>query len=259
MTTPPTGPQEGRATDPGGWAGPVRDLGERELPPGADSLNVAGRRPAAVHSGFGQEWRKTYRLRFPSDTPSPREVIASWKEHFDEFWPEGNHFWRPRRGITPGEVGVAELSMPAGVKVATGLYVLYADDESFTLETAQGHMFAGWITFSATTEDGRTVAQAQTTMRASDPLYEAGLMLGGHATEDRFWEQTLNALARHFGAEGAVEHSTVLLQTGRHWGNAANIWYNASVRTTLHRLLTPVRFAWRELSRPPGKPKAGPR
>ena len=34
------------------------------------------------------------------------------------------------------------------MKLSTGVMVLYADDESFTLMTPQGHMFAGWITFS---------------------------------------------------------------------------------------------------------------
>ena len=41
------------------------------------------------------------------------------------------------------------------MKLSTGVMVLYADDESFTLMTPQGHMFAGWITFSATERDDR--------------------------------------------------------------------------------------------------------
>ena len=46
--------------------------------------------------------------------------------------------------------------MPGGLKLSTGVLVLYADDESFTLMTPQGHMFAGWITFSAFVSDGVT-------------------------------------------------------------------------------------------------------
>ena len=41
------------------------------------------------------------------------------------------------------------MSLPGGMKVKTGVMVLYADEESFTLMTPEGHMFAGWITFSA--------------------------------------------------------------------------------------------------------------
>ena len=33
------------------------------------------------------------------------------------------------------------------------MFVLYADEESFTLMTPQGHMFAGGITFSAERAD----------------------------------------------------------------------------------------------------------
>ena len=42
------------------------------------------------------------------------------------------------------------MTLPGKMKLSTGVMVLYADEESFTLMTPQGHMFAGWITFSAT-------------------------------------------------------------------------------------------------------------
>ena len=47
------------------------------------------------------------------------------------------------------------MTLPGGMKLSTGVMVLYADDESFTLMTPQGHMFAGWITFSATSATAR--------------------------------------------------------------------------------------------------------
>ena len=53
--------------------------------------------------------------------------------------------------------------------------VLYADEVSFTLMTPEGHMFAGWITFSAFEEAARRVAQTQVLMRAQDPIGELGL------------------------------------------------------------------------------------
>ena len=101
-------------------------------------------------------------------------MIAVWKQHFPEFWPKGNSFFAPLAGIAPGEVAALDLAMPGGLKLSTGVLVLYADDESFTLMTPQGHMFAGWITFSSFAEDGVTYAQAQVLMRASDPMYELG-------------------------------------------------------------------------------------
>ena len=79
--------------------------------------------------------------------------------------------------------------------------VLYSDDESFTLMTPEGHMFAGWITFSSHEEDGRPVAQTQVLMRAQDPISEMGLTMGGHRMENKFWEQTLANLATHLGVE----------------------------------------------------------
>ena len=82
-------------------------------------------------------------------TSRPQHAIATWKAHFPEFWPKGNRFAGALAGISPGDVALLDLAIGGGVKLSTGVFVLYADEESFTLMTPQGHMFAGWITFSA--------------------------------------------------------------------------------------------------------------
>jgi hypothetical protein len=61
------------------------------------------------------------------------------------FWPKRNRFFAPLAGIAPGEVAVVDVSMPGRIKLSTGVLVMYADEESFTLMTPQGHMFADWI------------------------------------------------------------------------------------------------------------------
>ena len=58
------------------------------------------------------------------------------------------------------------------VKLSTGVMVLYADDESFTFMTPEGHTLSAWITFSASREGDVTVAQAQALERTSDPFDE---------------------------------------------------------------------------------------
>src|SRR5258708_15927018 len=128
---------------------------------------------------------------------SPEQAITTWKAHFPEFWPEGNRFAGALTGISPGDVALLDLAIGGGVKLSTGVFVLYADEESFTLMTPQGHMFAGWITFSAEGGPDGTVVQAQVLMRANDPLYELGMMFGGHRKEDVFWAETLTALGRY--------------------------------------------------------------
>jgi hypothetical protein len=131
--------------------------------------------------------------------------------------------------------------MPGGLKLSTGVLVLFADEESFTLMTPQGHMFAGWITFSAFLEDGATTAQAQVLMRASDPLYEIGMIFGGHRQEDKHWEHTLRSLAEHFGVEPEVEMARVCVDRRREWSRWSNVWHNAGIRSGLHMLGTPLR------------------
>jgi hypothetical protein len=186
-------------------------------------------------------WQKTYRVPLRGASVSPAEVIAVWKANFATFWPERNWFFGALTGIAPGEVAVINLTMPGRVKLSTGVLVLYADEESFTLMTPQGHMFAGWITFSAQEEEGVTVAQVQVLMRANDPIYEVGLPLGMHRKENRFWEHTLRALAAHFDVEGEVESRAVCVDKRRQWSRVNNVWHNAAIRSGLYALATPVR------------------
>ena len=54
-------------------------------------------------------------------------------------------------------------------------------------------------------------------MRASDPIYEIGLTLGGHRQEDVFWDRTLTKLAAHFEHEGVVETQVVCVDRRRQW------------------------------------------
>jgi hypothetical protein len=235
--------------DAAAWAQPVDRLQVTAAAPGARNINVSGRRQTSPIQGFGRMWQKTYRVPLEGINATPAQVIDVWKRHFPEFWPKGNSFFAPLAGIAPGEVAALDLSMPGGLKLSTGVLVLYADDESFTLMTPQGHMFAGWITFSAFVEQGVTYAQAQVLMRASDPMYEIGMTLGGHGKEDKHWQHTLRSLAEHLGAAGEVVTTTVCVDRGRQWSRAANIWHNAGIRSGIYMTGAPIRLITRPFRR----------
>jgi len=226
--------------DAGNWAAKVERLAV-ERRDGVRGTNVAGRRLTGPVQGFGKMWEKSYSLNAGQVT-TPEDAIATWKAHFPEFWPRGNRFAGPLAGISPGDVALLDLAVGGGVKLSTGVFVLYADEDSFTLMTPQGHMFAGWITFSADQSGPDTFVQAHVLMRANDPLYEAGLALGGHRKEDLFWVQTLTALGERLGvADPQVDTRTVCIDSRRQWHHARNIWHNAAVRTMLQRLAAPFR------------------
>lgn len=222
------------------------------VPPGARNLNVDGKSAVSPLQGFGQMWQKTYVVRLDGADVTPADVIAVWKQHFAEFWPRRNYFYGPITGIAPGEVALLNIVV-GGMPLSTGVLVLYADDESFTLMTPQGHVFAGWITFSSYRgADDVTVAQAQVLMRANDPIYEFGLRFGGHASEDRFWRHTLTAVARHFGVTNApVVLTRVCVDRRLQWRHARNVWDNAAVRTTFYLMAAPLRWFGRLFGRRP--------
>ena len=125
--------------------------------------------------------------------------------------------------------------------MSTGIRVIYADDESFSFMTPEGHMFAGMNTFNAYTEE-TTTAQIQCLIRANDPLWEILFRLGITAKmEDDFWTHTLKALAAHLGASGEVEVEAICVDPKVQWAEAKNVWYNIAVRSTLHLLIHLLR------------------
>jgi hypothetical protein len=244
----PAAPAQPLPRDAGSWASKVDRLTETRV--GSPAANVVGRRLTGPVQGFGKMWRKTYRMNVGPGI-SPQRAIATWKEHFAEFWPQGNWFEAPLTGISPGEVALLDVGLGGGARLSTGVFVLYADEVSFTLMTPQGHMFAGWITFSAERalgSDGQraaearpTVVQAQVLMRANDPLYELAMTLGGHRKEDKFWAQTMTALAKYLGAAPVEVHTRmVCIDPRRQWGNVGAVWHNSMVRTALQTMAAPV-------------------
>ena len=233
--------EKAAARDATNWAKKVSTLNVSEVPEGAVAINVEGKRLAGPIQGFGKMWQKTYQVRLPAERVSATDLIATWKQRFPEFWPEGNSFYAPLTGIEPGEVALIGMTLPGKMKLSTGVMVLYADEESFTLMTPQGHMFAGWITFSAFEQEGTVVAQAQVLMRANDPIYELGLLFGGHRKEDTFWEHTLSSVAAHFGVAGEVETHVTCVDAKRQWKRAGNVRHNAAIRSGLYALGAPLR------------------
>jgi hypothetical protein len=231
------------------WAAPGSKFKVTGIPAGAVNINVEGRQVTGPLQGFGQLWQKTYKIRLSGVDVTPVEVIKVWKQEFPNFWPKGNRFYAPFCEIAPGEVAVLNLAGPGGITgpggapvISTGVLVIYADQESFSFMTPEGHMFAAMITFSAYDEEG-TVVQIQALIRANDPLYELGLRLGLiHKTEDEFWHQTLKNLAARFNANGYVQQDVAIIDPRVQWAAAKNIWQNAAIRTGVYYVMSPVRW-----------------
>ena len=235
--------------DQDSWARPVERLSTTARTAGTDT--VTGKRVAGPVQGFGQMWQKTFSVRLEGIATDPETVVAHWKAAFPTFWPKGSTFYAPLAGIAPGEVALLEVSPVPGspVKMSTGVMVIYADRESFTFMTPEGHALSAWITFSAFRDGDATVAQAQALERTSDPLIELTYMLGANRSNDRFWEQTLENLARSLGVpEPAVEARKVCVDRRRQWRYAANVRHSAAVNMAVATFAAPARWLRRRLA-----------
>lgn len=238
--TPTQAPASRDATN---WAKPVDRLSAEGVT-GATVDSVSGKRVSGPLQGFGQLWQKTFTVRLTDSTLTPQQLVAAWKDGFPTFWPKSATFYAPLAGIAPGEVALLDIAPLPGspVKLSTGVMVIYADDESFTFMTPEGHTLSAWITFSAHRDGDVTVAQAQALERPSDPLDELAYILGGNKLNDRFWRETMTNLARHVGvAEPIIETRAVCIDKRRQWRYVRNLRNSASIRTVRRTLGAPVR------------------
>ena len=221
-------------TNADNWAKPIDAFHLEEVPEGAATGNVEGRRPMGPMQGFGQLWQKNYRVSVPG--PTPEVLIATWKENFGEFWYPSNKFYAPAGGMSPGEIAVIGGGK-GPTKVTSGVRIIYSDERSWSYMTPEGHPWASIITFSAHTEDdGVTTAMVDLMVRANDPLYEASFKLYTSRLEDKIWIHTLSEVAKHFGVEEPeVVKQAVLIDKRRQWSEMRNIWKNSAVRTLLRQ------------------------
>lgn len=230
------------------WAAPVSKLKVTDVPDGAVSLNVEGRQVVGPLQGFGQLWQKTYWVRLADSAATPENVVKVFKEKLPEFMPGNSRFFPSVTGVQPGELVLINATLPGvpGV-IATGVMVLYSDEQSFTLMCPEGHPESGWNTFSAYDDDGTTVAQIQSLARANDPIFEFGFrFMGGSKQQEQLWHQVLTGLAAHHGVAGRVRTRKTLVDSRMQWSQARNVWYNSAIRSMLN---LPVRTGRRVLSR----------
>jgi len=239
----PTGSPTPTNRDAANWARPVDRLSGAGAV-GAKDDAVTGKRVSGPLQGFGQLWQKSFSVRLDGVETTPEAVIATWKAHFAEFWPKGQRFYAPLSGIQPGEVALLDIQPVPGapVKLSTGVLVLYADDESFTFMTPEGHTLSAWITFSARREGDVVVAQAQALERPADPFDEIAYKLGGNHQNNKFWQATLRNLAIMVGVPvPVVDVQVSCIDGNRQWRYWRNVRHSATLRSARRTMTAPIR------------------
>ena len=215
------------------WAKPVSELLVSDMPKEARNLNVNCLRAVGPVNGFGRLCQKVFRLRICDTAISPEQAIEVLKENFPSFQPSFNRFYPSPGGIQAGEIVLIDSSTPGG-PVSTGVMILYADKRSFTFNTPQGHPECGFVSFSAHEESEGTLVQIFGLARASDPVYEAAFRLVGSRIQTRIWTHVLTSLAVDLGVPADITFEQDCLDKGLRWSQAANVYYNAQIRTLIH-------------------------
>lgn len=216
-----------------GWARNVAHVAIKDVPATAMNVNANGRPVTSPVHGFGRLWDKKYRFQITNNDVEPQQIISLWRKEFPDFWPKGNRLMTSGGGpIVPGTPALLNLSIAGPLVMATGIFVIYADDDTFCFSTIRGHMLYGWINFSSFRENGKTIIQVHPLIRPADPLMEMGFRLGAAQKEDTFWHQTLRNLAARLGVQGRVEQTNVLIDNRLRWNEAGNIWYCGAIRSS---------------------------
>jgi anti-anti-sigma regulatory factor len=227
------------------WGVAAARLTIPEFPPEAINMNIKGHRIVGPVDGFGALWQKRYRLPIVNPDLSPEKIIDILKNEFPNFQPEYNHFYPGSRGIVPGEIIAIDSSTPGG-PVSTGVMVLYADKESFTFITPQGHPESGWVTFSVESSRDTLTAQILGLARANDPVYELAFRMVGSEMQIRIWKHVLESLAKYLRVPAEVSVEARCIDSGLQWSQTGNIWYNAQARTILSAPIWWVRKKLRQ-------------
>ena len=143
---------------------------------------------ASPIQGFGKMWQKTYQVRLPRRERLADRADRDLEAALPRVLARGQPLLRPADRHRARRGGAAQHD-PAGQDEALDRRdgalrrrgVVHADDAAGAHVRRLDHV-------QRTERDGETVAQAQVLMRASDPIFEMGLTLGGHKQEDRFWD-----------------------------------------------------------------------
>jgi anti-anti-sigma factor len=220
------------------WSTTTGKLKVSAAPGQAINLNVNGRRTAGPVQGFGQLWEKTYRADLSDTRLTPAQIISAVKSKFPELQPPENRFYPSDRGIAPGEIVLINALTPGGL-VATGVLVLYADEDTFTFITPQGHPEAGWVTFRSFEDGGRTILQIQGLARASDPIYELAFRFAGSQIQEKIWRHVLESTAKFTGGAAQVQIEKKCLDTSLQWSRFFNVFQNAQILSMLHSITHP--------------------
>ena len=187
-------------------------------------------------------WQKTYQVRLPAERVSPTELIATWKERFPEFWPEGNRFYAPAHRHRARRGGAAQhdaarpdeaLDRRDGALRRRG--VVHADDPAGAHVRRLDHVQRD----RARRRDGGAGAGADAGQRpdlrdradAGRPQ-PGGPLLGAHA--DARWPPTSTTRRRW-------TRRSCAWTSKRQWSKWRNVWHSAAIRSTLYTLGAPGR------------------
>ena len=198
--------------------------------------------PGLADPGLRQDVAEDLPGADPGRARLATDLIATWKQRFPDFWPEGNRFYGPLTGIAPGEVALLNMTLPGqdealdrrdGALRRRG--VVHADDAAGPhvrrLDHVQRHGGRRRHRRPGAGADARQRPDLRAGADARRPQ-AGGPLLAAHA--DRRWRRTSATRPTWTPRSCASTRSA----SGRRW---RNVWHSSAIRSTLYMLGAPGR------------------
>lgn len=223
-----SGPERSPMMWPGRYLAPIRSLGrrwidaefwiehQRRVPGDGPAVEMVA--PVEVQppsDGTGPLNHRRYQVRIIDARLTPDDLIGEFRQDPNRFSPTSFALFAPSpgpEGLTVGDETTVHLPGPWDGPVVVSV----AEPGTLRLETRAGHMEAGWIEFTARTEDEVLVFQIESLARSGDSVFDALYHSGRIAkvVQTEMWVRVLEAAVQVSGGrpEGRVFIETTVYE-----------------------------------------------
>ena len=199
--------------------------------------------------GSASSGRSRSRSGSKASTRLPRRSSRRGRRTSPSSGRRGSGSTRRCRASSPARSALLEIQpMPgAPVRLSTGVIVLYADDESFTFMTPEGHTLSAWITFSARSRwrCGRRRRRRRSSGRPTRSTRSPTCSAATARTTSSGRRRCATSRIMVGVPEPVVDVQVACIDGNRQWRYWRNVRNSATIRSARRTVTAPIRWITR--------------